>query len=673
MLGSWAVERLRIHGDNILECERALRLLTEALGEEGAACRWVESAAYAPRYEIFSGASAHYEVQLFPGYGRWGFGLEKYLQERRAHVREKTDAIVTRLHVKQGGALEEVPLVAFEFCGSLPAGNNAWQRCGRALATAAAGIPYLYFAEIGGIELDEERNPKAPRWPNPLVPFAYITLGRTLSVVAMPVFSRSPSVDEEVARPFDSSFGMTEARELVRLLLKGGDTRLAVENLEKKATKVVEVLAAQRRRGDGLRGGEWRELAGIPGGGGKARWFLNKGLVWRKKLSVPVTKTFQTLLEATAGVGCVGVGSGDIPICLIGRKHRADFDAKIAEIYGQKISQEFRSWIADSGKPLVCIWVAGFKPRGDDSRPDRGLVPLGRMLFGFGAVDVLTVVYGPAKRETWNLLVTDMATLARENGLWEAIIGLSGGILVDSRTSSRLQSKGFVISPPVWTGEPGAALRGASEVPRFGEQDVDSTLHLIFSEGLGQGVFESMCNPPGGDWSGLAYYAFKSNQEFRWTSLPRVSRRRGKRPDHVVEFLTASDRETMLSIESKDSVQTLEAGVGHRLAKYVEDLLRVPPTAARLHDESSWRPHKGLPVSPQPSIVSGAAFRFSSLDCLKRALKEGQVDVVLGVEFLPSEERVVVHVVSDADKAWVGEKFVELAKRFGGRVKVEIH
>ncbi len=490
----------------------------------------------------------------------------------------------------------------------------------------------------------------------------------------MPIFVASPSVDEKVAEPFDSTFGYPEARALVRELLVGGDTRSIVEVLERKATEVVRVLAAQRKRGDTLQSDDWTHLAAESSGSRKARWLVNKEMGWRKKLGLKtVTATFRGLLRAAGEVGCVAVGSQDMPLCIIDASKRSTFGAEAAELYGKKISPEFQAWLSSPGKPLLCIWVAGFKPRGDDSRPDRGLIPLGRMLFGFGDVDLLTIVYGPAQPATWRLLERDMWGLARINGLWEAIVGLSEGILVDSPTGTGMQRVGLVVSPPSRSSQLPSTLSAASEVPNFSEHDVDSTLHLVFSGSVLQGVFEAMCNPPGGDWSGLAYHSFASAQEYKWTSLPRVSRGGGKRPDHVIEFALSSGAETILSIESKDLMQTLETGVGPRLTKYVEDLLAVAPTVSRPDAVGIWRPYQGRKIYPLPRIISGAAIRYSLPDELSKALKTGKVDVSFGVEFLPLEERVVVHVLAKPHTAWLGQKMVELTKRFDGRIIVQIH
>lgn len=83
-------------------------------------------------------------------------------------LRESADAILTRFSDDT-----ESPILAIEFCSALPAGNQAWQRSGRAYSMAKAGIPYLFITELGGFELSVDRKKKAARLPNPAVPYSY--------------------------------------------------------------------------------------------------------------------------------------------------------------------------------------------------------------------------------------------------------------------------------------------------------------------------------------------------------------------------------------------------------------------------------------------------------------------------------------------------------------------
>jgi hypothetical protein len=90
------------------------------------------------------------QFQFLPGYGerRWNQDVLGFVKRAGGRLREAADAIITR--IKDGS---ESAVAAIEFCGALPAGNQAWQRQGRAFSFAHAGIPYFYVAELGGFEL----------------------------------------------------------------------------------------------------------------------------------------------------------------------------------------------------------------------------------------------------------------------------------------------------------------------------------------------------------------------------------------------------------------------------------------------------------------------------------------------------------------------------------------
>ncbi|MBU6214496.1 hypothetical protein KGM48_01480 [Patescibacteria group bacterium] len=658
------IHQLRIHGDNILECESALKLLASSLN--GGAFELVGGTAYAPVYAFTANTGEKFVAQLFPGYGRWNFPLEEYIASLGGTLREAPDAVITKLEEEDGTPIER-PMLALEFSGALPAGNNAWQRTGRALALAYAGIPYLYFAELGGQELDAKRVVKAARFPNPLVPFAYAVLGMNSSSISLPVYIPSPSIHAEVVEIYKDCFGDKDSIELIRTLLLSADTTDTKSRIEKKVAKIIELLATQRKRADILKPEEWAEFYAQGSGLAKAQWLIKKAMPWNKKVGIkPITPTFPRLLKAVNDVKAAAIGSRDMPICIIAPEGRADFAKQVQGIYKTKISDEFSTWVATGTRPLLCVWVAGFKPRGDDSRPDRGLVPLARMIFGLEDVDLLTVVYGPAKPSTWAALRSDMSKLAATNGLWEAIINLSNALIVDSATGTSLPDFGFIVPKRAGQFEK-LPLRAASETPHFGEHDVDSALHLLFSDAVGHGVYESMCNPPGGDWSGINVFDFDNDTEYRWTSLPRVSGALSKRPDHLIQMRSLG---TLLSIESKDVAARLEDKIGPRLIKYAKTLLAKAPIAFRKRGEPSYSRYEGKALKGF-EFLSGAAFRFQGEAELRDSLKSGRVDLVIGVEFNTAEKLVVLHLVTSAAGKALVPVINDLAERRKGFFKVQ--
>jgi hypothetical protein len=93
-----------------------------------------------------------------------------------------------------------------------------------------------------------------------------------------------------------------------------------------------------------------------------------------------------------------------------------------------------------------------------------------------------------------------------------------------------------------------------------------------------------MCNPPGGDWSGINLRLQNGNLG-RWTSLPRVSAE--KRPDHVIQVELPSG-EIILSVESKQSFSSLEENVGPRLKAYLNHLMNSKPNVVRSNGSNEW-------------------------------------------------------------------------------------
>jgi len=508
---------LRIHGDNIIECERGLHLIANAFGAE---LKLTASPLYMPRYELICNGTVLFQVDLLVGYARWGINIQDIFQAHGAPLREATDVIVTRLLPHES---QERILLAVEFSSALPAGNNAWQRNGRALACASIGVPYLYFTEIGGVELDTNRAIKAPRFPNPIVPFSYLTTSKMYGVLCLPVYLPSPSTSAKIYDQFQIAIGVDEVANIVKHILEDKLTANSYETLAQKATAMVKILSNARRSVDTLRSHEWTEFLNLDTGLQKANWLEQHALTWSKKRAekVEVTETFAKLEQIFEQLKVSSIGASTIPICLLSANERLNFAKQLGLLYGNKIEVSFKEWLT-SNSPLVIVWITGFKPRGDDSRPDRGLVPLARMLMG-SDIDILTIVSGPAKPEIWQLLMENHAELATQNGLWESILNLSNALLVDSPTLTYCpltlllhQVRQQPLQKPIY-------FDATSTVANFSEHDVDTVIHLLFSDHSPEGVFEAMCNPPGGDWSGLSLLSFHTNEIFRWTSLPRVS------------------------------------------------------------------------------------------------------------------------------------------------------
>jgi hypothetical protein len=517
----------------------------------------------------------------------------------------------------------------------------------------------LYYAEIGGVELDENRAVKAPRFPNPVVPFSYLTATKRMTAFCIPVYQAHPSITEELNNKYKSVFGYSDSLEIVKGIILKTDFSKVITTLIQKALSLVTLLANERRTIDTLRNKEWEKLLNVKSSG---EWLKNNAnhLIWKKKTAdkVQISDTFKKLFETVLSFDCLTVGAKDLPICIIPDNKSADFEGLLKQLY-PKMPFAFGRM-----KQLAVVWITGFKPRGDDSRPDRGLTPLARMILG-NDTDILTVVYGPAKQSTWQAFINSPAQIAKDNGLWQSIMNIADYILIDSATCT---TKLFY-KTNVKIKENPAPIVFPYQKPNiaFSEHDTDSAIHQIFSRKEQYGVYESLCNPPGGDWSGISYFENAKN-EYRWTSLPRVSAVGGKRPDHIIQVMGETEN-TFLSIESKQKGKDLEDNIGINLKTYINDLFQNLPTAYKTATQD-WRLFDKDKLNiKQFSITSIGAFIYSSDTDLQTQLQRGKLDVVFAFEF---GEKTVLHVLSCENGNLVKDILKQICADMHG-IKIHIH
>lgn len=660
--------KLRIHGDNIIECERALSLI--ALAYNGKVIAKSKNI-IVPSYSIQTIEKEIFEVELLGGHDRWNVNFNTELTKYGAPLREATDAYITK--VSKDEKTEEL-LLAIEFCNALPAGNNAWQRNGRAVTCAEIGIPYFYFAEIGGVELDGDRKVKAPRFPNPIVPFSYLTSSKSLNVVSVPIYEAHPAITNELRKKFTHIFGKEASLNLLKSIIEQSQINDAMDVLIEKGTTLVKILSNDRKRVDTFRALEWDEFLKLSTGQKKAEWIKNhpNKQVWRKKSSekVNVTTTFKTLLTKTQELNLLSIGAKEIPICLVANGNIKKFASLLREIYPAVKIKALADKIETKNKPLIIVWVTGFKPRGDDSRPDRGLVPLARMLFG-NDIDILTIVFGPAGKQTWKTFKDNTSKLATDNGLWQAVLNLSNYVLADSATSE-FGVLANIIDRDLERKSVKVIFNAAKPSGIYGEHDVDTAIHTMFSRQLSLNIFESMCNPPGGDWSGISYFNFEDKTEYRWTSLPRVSETKAKRPDHIIQIHTKKE-EIFLVIESKNNARDLDENIGERLTEYVNVLFKIPPTAYK-PNKQDWQSFLGK-KSPLNNAVtySGGSFVYKNLDEMKKEMQEGKLDFVLAFEFKNDRTETIGHLLLSDKSKFLNGIFTAIVSEFNGSVKIKIY
>lgn len=640
---------LRVHGDNIVECERTVKMIAEAFDTT---YTLLECPLYFPKYSINT-PSCYFEIELLSGHGRWSnIDLGDIIHKSGGKLRESADSYITEIE----GNTEKV-LLAIEYCSALPAGNNAWQRNGRALASVLANIPYLYYAEIGGIELDENRMPKAPRYPNPAVPFSYVSLSYDMDSVCLPIYQAHPSMTQANSKVYSSALGYKEGLQYIKMLLTKQSTTKIKNTLMDKAIHMTQILSNNRRIIDTLRANQWMELMKTEN---RVHWLASfDEFAWKKKSAgkVLVSNTYPLLKSKIESLGAKPITSKDLPFCVVPKEKLSELKKWIASTYnGLKANFSTNS-------DLAIVWITGFKPKGDDSRPDRGLSPLCRMILGRKA-NIMAIVYGPAKPSTWQQLLTNQVALRQSNGLFQAIYECCNYLFVDSATCDNY-----------YFAETGASLKKNKEaitfkyiskpIVKYFEHDTDCAIHQIMSAKESMGIFECFCNPPGGDWSGITYFNGKS--EYKWTSLPRVSVL-SKRPDHIIQ-INLPNITYFVAIESKGFGCDLENNIGNRLKGYINDLFKSEPTAYRINKDSAWRFFNKTLSKINYKLITVGAFLFKDITELKIHRTNGNLDAVFAFEF---DEISTLHISCNSKGAFLTELLQKIASEQGTFI-IKVH
>ena len=360
-------------------------------------------------------------------------------------------------------------------------------------------------------------------------------------------------------------------------------------------------------------------------------FLVDKGILkWSKKISIEITSTAKSLISKTSAIA-IGMTSSELPICIISKEKRFEFANIVNHLYNGKINNEFISWLRCERNLSIC-WVNGFKSNGGDSRPDRGLPPFTRMLAG-EQEDILTIVYGPAPASTWQNLHNNPKQLLN-NGLWESIFEISDALLVDSSTD-KVNQHGYLRTH--WNGSSPLVTHKKSIVEpkplQIGENDVDTVIHLLLAHYAGASIFESMCNPPGGDWSGISFQSIDRTVELRWLTLPRVSSRGAKRPDHVFQLFIPESNPIVICIESKETAASVESGIGPRLKSYIRHLLDSPASVSRQTGTIQWS-HTTLTFNEKDFLMASAvAFKSDSKDKTDKVKERASADILISFTF----------------------------------------
>lgn len=617
----------RIHGDNIVECERIAQIIIHTLMPDSLSYHLVSPSTVSLEISAtFIGNRINCRLELLPGFNknnkrRWNGNIFDALKEAGSYFDETPDAIVTA--VENG---EERILLGIEFCSALQAGNQAWQRSARAFSIGRTGCPYIYIVDFVKYELNNmTRARKNLRYPNAAVPYSYVNYANTTGNFVAQIYMKSEEFDktqESSLTGFDeSNFGNVELGLYMVKVMLGMDTTAEENMILEKNMNVVRFLASHLKSANNFTADEWQQIHTlsteedgeniIDYSVHRRRFGFHKTIAGKNHHGAS-----RAVIELVSRIG-IGLASKDLPFGIIPALNRPEFAESIACLYPLANPDVIRS-IANDRKHLIIAIFKGFKPRGDDNRPDRGLLPFIAMLSS-SSVDVMTYLYGQMIETNLQLLDSNPMELADRNGLWRSILALSNYIVLDVPVLARTQYDAVRVYDNTciknhFSGigaqsliEPKPAF---SSIPiNWGEDDVDTGIHYLFARVLGRHCFEGMCNPPGGDWSGFS--VIYGDYESRWLSLPRVSKViSGKRPDHIIEMFGVFEKPLLLTIESKEKSADLESNVGTKLVTYIEKLMHFIPSATRRINPSIEDWQWGATAVPYDSFetVSAAAY-----------------------------------------------------------------
>ncbi len=631
----------RIHGDNIVECERIANLIVSEIAPSSQ-----KISLSSPSTLVFDLAfeycDNHYEwkLELLPGFNksgrkRWKSNIFNALKENGSFLDETPDAIVT--HVE---GTDETIIYAIEFCSALQAGNQAWQRSGRAFSTGRTGCPYLYIVDFVKYELDSKtRERKALRFPNPAVPYSYINYSKDIDNFVAQVYVRSEEFDkskDSALTSFDeNNFADKELSAYIVKRMAGIDTSAEEALILEKNLNVVMFLAQSSKPTSNFTPAQWKRLYAYEQGileFSKENTEFNFHKTITAKGHHGNSAKFLDLIDQHS----IGLASRDLPFGIIPATSRPAFAKGLQRLYPNYDPAIINS-IGSNKKDLILCLIKGFKPRGDDNRPDRGILPLAAMLASTES-EIMTYIYGPVLANNLDSLLNTPKRLASSNGLWKSILSISNYVALDVPVlkgtlkddtelldTARLKAYYTAINATA-TGLTKPLF--SSRPQEYHEDDVDTGIHFLFSHVLNDCCFEGLCNPPGGDWSGLSI--IDGAKEVRWLSLPRVSDEiDGKRPDHVLQLFDVFEKPLLLSVESKERAIDLEPGVGDGLKNYIKFLMGFIPNVERaLSHVGNWSRATTFTSYSDYEVISAAAYLKSEAQPNTVVFKNSNCDML---------------------------------------------
>lgn len=486
------MRRFRVHGDNIIECERMVHIIINATKTKTKEIELISpSVLRIKAVSLIENEETRWCIELIPGFNknskhRWRYDIFAPLKKAGSFHDETPDVVVTEVREN-----EEKILFCVEFCSALQAGNQAWQRNARAYSISRTGCPYLYVVDFVKYELDSNtRKRKNLRFPNAAVPYSYLNYAKNNRFIAQ-IYTKSEEFDrikDKAIRNFDdSNFGRDSLGKYIYQKMFNQDTSDTENDILSKNLQTVMFLSSKSNPKRNFTSNEWRQLYDS-GSKNVAKFSIKSGRLKFHKIVAQKsvhgkTKSFIELTEKYA----TGLSSEDLPICVIDRKMKPAFLADLTKLYPH-FDKELLSKIAKTNNDLIVAIFKGFKPHGDDNRPDRGLLPLAKMLAP-QETDILTFLYGPIIHSNYKLLDNNPSELSLKNGLWRSILSLSDLVIIDSpiiggpfEDISALYSTAITKSKEICLPNNDTVFKSKlfnSTPCSFSEDDVDTVLHYL--------------------------------------------------------------------------------------------------------------------------------------------------------------------------------------------------
>lgn len=598
----------RIYGDNIVECLRVIKLI-----ENNTIASFNKKIKYLNQLSssiILFNDDITLNITLVPGFDksnrkRWKSNILDEYKKLGSSLDETADVFITEINNDK-----EKILTVIEFCSALQAGNQAWQRSGRAFSCGQTGIPYFYVIDLPKYELDPvTRERKSLRYPNPVVAYSYLTYTKHCNSPVLQIITKSEEYRSNL-QYFDKYdardiYNDTELENYIVLKLLHKDTsdveKLMYTKNNNLVLSLIEIMNTDFTKND-------INKINIDS---PAKGIIDHTNIKFKKTIAKKSATRNTLIINDIISKCSkGIFKSDLPFGIIPRNMYDKFFSEMNLLI--TISDQIKKEIYKKDFFVVAC-MKGFKPGGDDNRPDRGILPLLRMIFGHSA-NIITFIYGPIVNSNFKLLMNDKEKLAKSNGLWQTFINLSDYLIFDCPILGTDYIKnGFIkmnhSSKMSTTLSPVFNKLDLTPVG-FREDEVDTLFHLLF-EFFVEDAFCGMCNPPGGDWSGISLIN-SNNKIVRWLSLPRVSD--DKRPDHVVQ-IRKNNKNYLFVMESKDNPFDLEENIGPRLSNYIKWLCDFAPNVEKGTNQNWELCNSTLDFNSFDVITAGSFISHTKINC----------------------------------------------------------